>query len=372
MMGLDTMTATNCRKNTQGSLAVVARALIVLSASTLTFAFDVSSGEAQSTRYSRYVGRPNIIVDLSVLDKFGPAPTLAGLLRQGSANLVPGSAARVPGQLLAPPTPTPRSQLTLPKGVASRRPTAPPPKPQVSVAAVPRPTAPKLPEVPAVPKASSISKPAVEATAIAKPAPAVAAITAPKPIAIPVPAAPAIPPAVPKAVDTDIVTPSKTAIPQPPKVTAKVPTPPKATAAVPQAPAIPKAPSTTPASATAKTGGSVVAALTAPVDVSDDGNKLRILFGEESSNLPDETASELQKLAEKMNGDRRLRLVLYGFAGGAPDTPSKARRLSLFRALAVRTQLMNYGVRSTRMQLRALGNRVEEGPPDRVDIVVAN
>ena len=337
MMGLDTMTATNCRKNTQGSLTVVARALIVLGASTLTFAFDVSSGEAQSTRYSRYVGRPNIIVDLSVLDKFGPAPTLAGLLRQGSANLVPGSAARVPGQLLAPPTPTPRSHLTLPKGVASRRPTAPPPKPQVSVAAV-------------------------------------AAITAPKPIAIPVPvpAAPAIPPAVPKAVDTDVVTPSKTAIPQPPKVTAKVPTPPKATAAVPQAPAIPKAPSTTPASATAKTGGSVVAALTAPVDVSDDGNKLRILFGEESSNLPDEAASELQKLAEKMNGDRRLRLVLYGFAGGAPDTPSKARRLSLFRALAVRTQLMNYGVPSTRMQLRALGNRVEEGPPDRVDIVVAN
>ena len=73
-----------------------------------------------------------------------------------------------------------------------------------------------------------------------------------------------------------------------------------------------------------------------------------------------------------MNGDRSLRLLLYGYAGGAPDTPSKARRLSLFRALAVRTQMMNYGVRSTRMQLRALGNRFEEGPPDRVDIVVAN
>ncbi len=134
--------------------------------------------------------------------------------------------------------------------------------------------------------------------------------------------------------------------------------------------ALPKAPSLP--AATAKASAEQLAARTSPVTVSDGGKKLRILFGEESSNLPEAATPALEELAQKLNSDRKLRILLYGFAGGAPDTPSKARRLSLFRALAVRTQLMSYGVRSTRMQLRALGSRIEEGPPDRVDIVVAN
>ena len=143
---------------------------------------------------------------------------------------------------------------------------------------------------------------------------------------------------------------------------------------MPQAPIvtkrIPKAPS--PPAETAKAGSEQLAARTSPITISDGGNKLRILFGESSSKLPEAATSALEELAQKLNNDRKLRILLYGFAGGTPDTPSKARRLSLFRALAVRTQLMNYGVRSTRMQLRALGSRIEEGPPDRVDIVIAN
>ena len=335
MMGLDSMTATNSRKNKQVSRIVVTRALIVFSTSVLILAFDVGSTEAQATRNSHYVGPPNIIVDLSVLDKFGPAPTLAGVLRKGSANLMPASAARAPGQLLAPPTSILRSHLTLPRGATTRRLTAPPPKPQVSVAA-----------------------------------PNVKAIVATKLIAVPVPAVTSLLPSIPKPVD--IVTAPKTAIPLTPKLTMRVPAPPKATSAVPQAPSIPKIPSTEPTSATVKSSGSIVTMLTTPVDVTEDGNKIRILFSEESSNLPDAAASELQKLAEKLIDNRKLRLVLYGFASGTTDTPSKARRLSLFRALAVRTQLMNYGVRSTRMQLRALGSRVKEGHPNRVDIVVEN
>ncbi len=48
--------------------------------------------------------------------------------------------------------------------------------------------------------------------------------------------------------------------------------------------------------------------------------------------------------------------------------PSKARRLSLSRALAVRAFLIDQGVRSTRMDVRALGDKVQDGPSDRVDI----
>ncbi len=373
------MTTIKSRRHTQRPPVVAAKTLIVLATGILLLASNSGTADAQSTISSRYVGRPSVIVDLSVLDKFGPAPTLAGLLRKGSTSLAPGTAARAPGQLLAPPKTLPRSQLTIPKGMASKRPAPPPPKPQL---AVPRPVAPKPPAVAAVPRTPVIPKPAAagDSKTTAKPAPAPAAAPA-----ITAPAVPAAPKAVaPKPPKAKIATPPKpaipappkapAAIPAPPKATAAIPAPPKATAAVPQIPVtskpIPKAPS--PPAATAKTSSEQLAARTSQITVSDDGNKLRILFGEESSNLPDAATPVLEELAQKLNSDRKLRILLYGFAGGSPDTPSKARRLSLFRALAVRTQLMSYGVRSTRMQLRALGSRIEEGPPDRVDIVVAN
>jgi outer membrane protein OmpA-like peptidoglycan-associated protein len=43
--------------------------------------------------------------------------------------------------------------------------------------------------------------------------------------------------------------------------------------------------------------------------------------------------------------------------------------MSLSRALAVRSYLIKAGVRSTRMDVRALGNNVQGSPADRVDII---
>jgi outer membrane protein OmpA-like peptidoglycan-associated protein len=57
------------------------------------------------------------------------------------------------------------------------------------------------------------------------------------------------------------------------------------------------------------------------------------------------------------------------YASGDDDEARRARRISLSRALAVRAYLINKGVRSTRMDVRALGNKVEGDPADRVDIV---
>ncbi len=373
----DSMTATNSRLPMRWLNFATEKTSLALGAGILLLTSFVGAAVAQSTISSRFVGRPSVIVDLSVLDKFGPAPTLPSLLRRGSTSLAPGTAARAPGQLLAPPKTLPRSQLTIPKSIATKRPAAPPPKPRV---AVPKPVAPTPPAVAAVPKALTIPKPVVTGgsniVSAAVPPPAAPATTVPK--------IPAAPKAAAKTAEPKIAAPAKAVIPDPPEATAvipdppeataKIPSPPKATAAVPQAPVvtqrIPKAPSPPAASITAS--GEQLAARTSTITISDDGNKVRILFGENSSILPEAAASALEALAQKMNSDRKLRILLYGFAGGAPDTPSKARRLSLFRALAVRTQLMKHGVRSTRMQLRALGNRNEEGPPDRVDIVVAN
>ena len=71
-----------------------------------------------------------------------------------------------------------------------------------------------------------------------------------------------------------------------------------------------------------------------------------------------------------MKGRENLRVQLMAYAEGTAETASQARRLSLSRALAVRSFLINQGVHSTRMDVRALGNKVEGGPADRVDAVL--
>src|SRR3546814_15043886 len=76
---------------------------------TSAFVLAISTASAQSNPYSN----PSVIVDLSVLEKFGPPPTLPGLLRQGGRSTggqdtgVPpatrdGAAAGAPGRLLPP------------------------------------------------------------------------------------------------------------------------------------------------------------------------------------------------------------------------------------------------------------------------------
>lgn len=64
------------------------------------------------------------------------------------------------------------------------------------------------------------------------------------------------------------------------------------------------------------------------------------------------------------------RLQLKAYAGGTGETLSSARRLSLSRALSVRSFLIEQGIRSTRIDVRALGRAEDSGPPERVDIVL--
>lgn len=102
----------------------------------------------------------------------------------------------------------------------------------------------------------------------------------------------------------------------------------------------------------------------------DDGKLYRIPFDSTSSDIPNAGQGQLAKLAQLMKNDSAIRIQLLGYAGSTKDSASKARRLSLFRALSVRTYLMKQGIRSTRMDVRALGNRVEDGTLDRVDAVI--
>lgn len=98
-------------------------------------------------------------------------------------------------------------------------------------------------------------------------------------------------------------------------------------------------------------------------------DKTQILFPEGSAELPPEATQQLDAIAQKLDQDQSLRLQLMAYASGTEDTASRARRISLSRALAVRAYLIDKGIRSTRMDVRALGNKVEGDPADRVDIV---
>ena len=97
--------------------------------------------------------------------------------------------------------------------------------------------------------------------------------------------------------------------------------------------------------------------------------EIRITFPADSADIPDATKAQLDALAQKMAGDDNIRIQLLAYASGTSDQASRARRMSLSRALAVRSYLIKAGVRSTRMDVRALGNNVEGSPADRVDII---
>ncbi|HTH18406.1 MAG TPA: OmpA family protein, partial [Magnetospirillum sp.] len=87
--------------------------------------------------------------------------------------------------------------------------------------------------------------------------------------------------------------------------------------------------------------------------------------------LPDAMLPELDKLVKRMQRDDSVGLQLLAYAEGDDANASKARRLSLSRALEVRKYLMEQGLRSTRIEVRALGNKIEgAGPADRVDAVL--
>jgi len=81
----------------------------------------------------------------------------------------------------------------------------------------------------------------------------------------------------------------------------------------------------------------------------------------------------LQILAGALNtaleaGASRIQIEAYGGAPG--DKSSDARRLSLRRALAVRQLLIDDGIPSGRIDVRAMGGVDDRGPADRVDVFI--
>lgn len=98
-----------------------------------------------------------------------------------------------------------------------------------------------------------------------------------------------------------------------------------------------------------------------------------ILFSAGASDPAKKALDSIKFLAGDLNAamvssGSRIQLLAYG--GDKGDKGSDARRLSLKRALSIRQVLIDDGVPSERIDVRAMGGADDGGPADRVDVFV--
>ncbi len=133
-------------------------------------------------------------------------------------------------------------------------------------------------------------------------------------------------------------------------------------------PAPPPAPVPSPQPATTSTPAPQVAAL--PPQGGLPALPARVVFAPNLTDMPDQGKPALDKVISAMKADEQIRVQIVAYASGLPDQASQARRVSLSRAISVRSYLMEQGIKSVRIDVRAMGNRADSGgPPDRVDVV---
>jgi outer membrane protein OmpA-like peptidoglycan-associated protein len=229
----------------------------------------------------------------------------------------------------APRPAAPRATPARPPQPAAAKPPAPAPIPEVPTA--PPPAVALAPIRPAAAPSTSADMPAV-----ATMPPAGAALPAGSASAVSTPATAL--PAVPQAA------------PPPPSLP-----PPLAVTTRPSAPAGPIAiTADAPGGSTALPGG------------------LRVTFGTARADMTQATSEAVRGLVR--GSAKSATFNVTGLAAAAGDDLSAPRRLSLARGLAIRAILINEGVASTRIYVRALGSNAEAigaAPPDRTDILVS-
>ncbi|MBS0273562.1 MAG: OmpA family protein [Proteobacteria bacterium] len=128
-----------------------------------------------------------------------------------------------------------------------------------------------------------------------------------------------------------------------------------------------------PAATAPSTASNIAAAQQTPGVKSNLTKRSEILFPRGATDPGTATINKLRSVASDLNtllgaGAQRVQLEAYGGAPG--DKSSDARRLSLKRALVIRQILIEDGVPSERIDVRAMGGIDDHGAPDRVDVFV--
>lgn len=100
--------------------------------------------------------------------------------------------------------------------------------------------------------------------------------------------------------------------------------------------------------------------------------RLRLPYPVSATALSPSAQAELEALVHEVGGNDRLRLRLAAYANAGAGSAAGARRTSLTRALAVRSFLIERGIKAGRIDLRAFGNMTGSAEADRVDVVVGD
>lgn len=320
----------------------------------------VMGGHARIAHAQVVVGgdkAPAVSVDTSVLDSLGTAPTLPQLFLGG----------RNPEQATRPVATARRRQPTQrSEHIATRR---------AAVARTSAASSPRDHTIHLIPPRAQVASAAPAATAAPSahaPAPSAGSgLAAPVPATPPMPSLPqsSAPPAAPvlPPEPAHVVAPSTPAT-----------APPSAQAAATPAPAnaVPAKPPTVVASA-APPAGTAATPAAPPVQMAAAttvGSGLQaIKFAVGATDLPPGPQPALDAIAARLAADDNLRVQVIAHATGTADEAMEARRISLARAVAVRAYLIDKGVRSLRIDVRALGNRADTGPvADQVDLMVVS
>ncbi len=111
----------------------------------------------------------------------------------------------------------------------------------------------------------------------------------------------------------------------------------------------------------------------APGEALPQPDGLRVSFGAGRADLNPAVDAALRALVHATPPFAHTTFTVVAYAAGNADDPSTPRRLSLSRALAVRSVLLAEGIPSARIFVKALGASLAppEGPPDQVDVTVA-
>ena len=114
-------------------------------------------------------------------------------------------------------------------------------------------------------------------------------------------------------------------------------------------------------------GTTGTAATLALAEIPDQRLFARVVFAPQEIELNETELRKLAELAARLAKKPEQRIGIYAYAS-SDGIQMSARRISLGRALSVRSFLIEHGVESQRMIVRALGKPQQAEVADRVDI----
>lgn len=331
---------------------------------------------------------PSVSVDLTVLDGLGPAPTLPqlfGASRNGGAYAPAQTIATPPAARISAPAvhrPSTKSASATKRAkthrVVHRKSTgrarlahAPAPQPSVAAAS----SKANLHLIPPGTQTVSTTRATRDQPMIAQPIRASSvAITPPAPAPMPklpqaaeVPAPPVLPSA-PAHEEAPTAPPPSQARDDAAPMSLMAAQPSVGQTTEPDTRAVPKPPA--PAATNSVPAPAPVQVASAPAAVSAPST---IKFAPGLTDLPPSSQPVLDTVAARLIASDALRVQLVARATGGADQAMEARRISLARAVAVRAYLIDKGVPRLRMDVRALGNRADDGPVnDQVDLLIVS